>query len=129
MKHHHPGDPLADSAEPPRKTVRIYSYANVEALSYAWGVDIDEAKSRVCRENLWHDSRPGLAADYSEAIDAGLTGFRNSDYTYDDAARLAAVWEGRVEDAKVLIGKRAIQGKSDLTDAELKNAPPAPAPE
>ena len=121
----HPGDPLAESAEPPHESMPVYSYANVEALSYAWGVDIDEAKATFGRNLLWRDGRAQLAADYSQTIDAGFQGYRDSQYTYDDAARLAAVWESRVEDAKVLIGKRQIQGKSDSTDAELKNAPSA----
>jgi hypothetical protein len=121
----HPGDPLAESAEPPHQSMPVYSYANVEALSYAWGVDLDEAKARFGRQLLWRDGRAELAKDYSEAIDAGLQGYRDSQYTYDDAARLASVWESRVEDAKVLIGKRQLQGKSDWTDGELKQAPPS----
>lgn len=110
-----------------------YSYEDAELLAQLWNIPIEEAKQAIGHKIIHgiEDLLPkGVEPDPkvhepkadwdAKALDA----FFNSQYTYDDAERLARLWgQADAYAGKKLIGAKILNGQEKLIPFLLKSAP------
>lgn len=106
-----------------------YTYDDAELLAQLWNIDIVEAKKTIGNKiiNGWEKYLPEKIQggsgkyDYEGKYDLEALGmFVLSPYTYDDADKLAQLWEISVLDAKEIIGIKILHGDEKLLPDKIR---------
>lgn len=99
-------------------------YCDAAVLGRAWGVEIDEAKTKVGRfvqagENAALASALTTARKQADQATTPVCDWSWAPFGYDDAETLAAVWGVSVDDAKTKIARHVSGGRSALVTEAL----------
>lgn len=110
-----------------------YRFEDAELLAQLWNIPIDEAKQAIGHKIIHgiEDLLPkGVEPDtkaHEPKVDwdaKALDAFFNSQYTYDDAERLAQLWgQPDAYAGKKLIGAKILNGQAKLIPHLLKSTP------
>lgn len=108
-----------------------FGYDDAEVLANSWGVQIDEAKTRIGQLLSWHGewavhdqlkgAYRGLEGNEHDAAADPLMAFWNSDLTTCDAELISQYWGISFYDAKMELGDKVLWGlmRDDLEQGEL----------
>lgn len=109
-----------------------YTYDDAELLASLWNIDILDAKKTIgykVTNKLEHllpekiQGGSGSDGDWHDSKLAGekwLDAFFNSNYTYDDADLLAALWDMDVVEAKKTIGYKIVNKLEHLLPPKIQ---------
>ena len=113
-----------------------YTYEDASALAGAWGVDIEQAKTRIARQTtLGHTAKldnklkllgrtPGMEGGEGGGGEEGaaLNAFWKSGLVYCDAELVGAIWGTDPYPVKVSLGLKILGGDTELLNGELARA-------
>ncbi len=109
-----------------------YDYWDARVLASYWQQSVLESKARIGRKVIWGEANIAILEQYLvDARIAALTGttreaidfFSESQYTYDDAEKLAKFWgDPSPYDAKLRIGRNLILGQEEIVARAMREA-------
>lgn len=106
-----------------------YGFRDAEVLANFWGIPIRDAKVFIGRKLLFGDEGKGrldraLASAWAEDPQANreLQQFFDAGYSFNDAEALAGFWGLSIQDAKLLAGRKLIDGRQDIVEDALRSA-------
>lgn len=111
-----------------------YDYWDARVLADYWGQSVSDAKARMGRKILWGPENVAILNQF--LVDARVNAlqsvkpaknpssykfFRESNYSYDDARKLAIFWGDRSPmDAKLRIERNLILGNNEMIEQALR---------
>ena len=108
-----------------------FGYDDAEVLSDYWGVQVDEAKTKIGQLLSWHGewavhdelkgAYRGLEGNEHDPVADPMMAFWNSDLTTCDAELISQYWGISFYDAKLELGDKVLWGlmREDLEQGEL----------
>lgn len=102
------------------------AYCDAAVLAKAWGGSPEEAKTRAGTKIAGGDARilDEVLADARRAVKdpEAVCPFHQSEYSFDDVADLAALWEMDVAEAKARVERKLVWGDRDVIEEALREA-------
>jgi hypothetical protein len=112
---------LAD-ADMDRYATSSYAYCDAVMLANVWNQSVEEAKATIGRKLGWGNERIVQANLVDARRRGGRCEFRDTEFDFDDAEALAALWHTSVAEAKTALAEKVSLGALDTAREAVRTA-------